>query len=582
MPRAPDLAGAILDGRYELHALIGEGAFGRVYRGLDHRLGRAVAVKVIKPWWAEDPGWAETFEREARLLARVSDPGIVQIFDVGYERGSLYYVAELVDGESLATRLRQGPLPPWQASEIAEQLCRALAQAHAQRVVHRDLKPANVLISDRGQVKLGDFGVARLAEGSTDGLSGMVVGTPRYMAPEQARGLRSTSASDIYSVGVILYEMLAGEPPFCGDSAVELALHHAHDRPPPLPDRVPRPLASVAERALAKDPAARYPDAGAMADALRLARRGHASRQRPGAAGKSSPPRRPATGGRAARADRTRIAPRFTPRRNVSPAARRQTIAAFGLVLTVLLVMVGGAFVLAASGRVRMPNVKGMTASAITTALRHLDLHPAFSHQYDAATSGTAIRQSPRPGAWVNKGSAVPVVLSDGPPPVKVPRLIGQSSTGARTILGSLGLQATETAVPAPGVQPGEVTAQAPKPGGYVFAHGNVSLFVAETPIWRPVSSLTGQTSAPFRIRGEQWRVVYRMRYVGTCTFIFFCDGPTARIVNLSTGATGDKFDLNDGDTQTRVIRSGPGMYEIKVSPGSDTTAWSLSAQDYY
>jgi eukaryotic-like serine/threonine-protein kinase len=122
MPYAPDLAGSALDGRYELHAVIGEGAFGRVYRGFDRRLARMVAIKVMKPWWADDPGWAESFEREAQLLARVSDPGIVQIFDVGHAEERLYYVAEFVDGESLASRLRRGPLPPWEACEIAEQI----------------------------------------------------------------------------------------------------------------------------------------------------------------------------------------------------------------------------------------------------------------------------------------------------------------------------------------------------------------------------------------------------------------------------------------------------------------------------
>ncbi|HWF51655.1 MAG TPA: serine/threonine-protein kinase, partial [Solirubrobacteraceae bacterium] len=185
MPHAPDLSGRALDGRYELHAVIGEGTFGRVYRGRDRRLARAVAVKVIKPWWSEDPEWVRSFELEAQLLARVNDPGIVQIFDVGHAKEGLYYVAELVDGESLADRLRRGPISPAEARGIAEQLSRALTRAHSQRVIHRDIKPANVLISADGKVKVGDFGVARLAESSTDGAGATIVGTPRYMAPEQ-------------------------------------------------------------------------------------------------------------------------------------------------------------------------------------------------------------------------------------------------------------------------------------------------------------------------------------------------------------------------------------------------------------
>ena len=280
MSRTPDLSGSALDGRYELHALIGEGAFGRVYRGLDRRLARPVAVKVIKPWWAEDSAWVERFQREAQLLARISDPGIVQIYDIGHDEHGPYYVAELVDGESLAERLRRGPLESAEARAIAEQLCDALAGAHAQGIVHCDVKPANVLIAAGaatttaaiaagGKVKVGDFGVARLAEGTSQGPSATVAGTPRYMSPEQARGRPTGPATDVYSAGVVLYEMLAGEPPFVHGSAVELGLRHVQEQPPRLPPEIPTPLREVVERALAKEPAARYCDGGEMAGALR-------------------------------------------------------------------------------------------------------------------------------------------------------------------------------------------------------------------------------------------------------------------------------------------------------------------------
>jgi serine/threonine protein kinase len=183
-PRTPDLSGRALNDRYELHALIGEGAFGRVYRGRDRRLARSVAVKVIKPWWTEQPDWVRRFEREAQLTASVADPGIVQIYDVGYADEGLYYVTELVEGESVAARLRRGPLAAWEARDVAEQLCRALAPAHARGVVHRDIKPANILIAPSGRVKVADFGVARLLGGG-ENLAATVVGTPSYMAPEQ-------------------------------------------------------------------------------------------------------------------------------------------------------------------------------------------------------------------------------------------------------------------------------------------------------------------------------------------------------------------------------------------------------------
>ena len=354
MPYAPDLAGCALDGRYELHELIGEGTFGRVYRGYDRRLARPVAIKVIKPWWAEDPDGAESFEREAQLLARVSDPGIVQIFDVGQADEGLYFVTELVEGESLAARLKRGgPLPLWEACEIAEQLCRALEHAHAEHIVHRDIKPANVLISGRGQVKVGDLGIARLAEGSTEGGTATIVGTPRYMAPEQASGQPVTPATDVYSAGIVLYEMLAGRPPFGGESAVEIALQHVQLQPPPLQDGTPRSLDRVVQKALAKDPADRYQSAVAMADALARAREvaDPSANGTDTEAPSADPWEAPAKVGdatteifardtrtlpRTSRVDPTRPAPRLSPRRTVNPAARRRTVAAFALALAVL------------------------------------------------------------------------------------------------------------------------------------------------------------------------------------------------------------------------------------------------------
>src|SRR5271154_3212861 len=235
MSRAPDLSGSALDDRYELHALIGEGAFGRVYRGRDRRLARTVAVKVIKPWWAEDPVWVRRFAREAQLLASLSDPGIVQIYDVGEAAEGLYYVAELVDGNSLAERLQRGALAPDSAAAVGEQLCRALGRAHEQGIVHRDVKPANILLSRDGTLKVGDFGVARLTQSGTNAASATVIGTPQYMSPEQARGERTSAASDVYGAGIVLYEMVAGRPPFAGEAAVLVALHHLRDAPPPLP-----------------------------------------------------------------------------------------------------------------------------------------------------------------------------------------------------------------------------------------------------------------------------------------------------------------------------------------------------------
>ena len=618
MPYAPDLSGLALDGRYELHAVIGEGTFGRVYRGRDRRLARPVAVKVIKPWWAEDPNWGQSFEREAQLLARVSDPGIVQIFDVGHAPEGLYYVAELVDGESLEQRLRRGPLAPPDAREVAEQLCRALAQAHLQNIVHRDIKPANVLISARGQVKVGDFGVARLAEGSTEGAA-TIVGTPRYMAPEQARGLTTTPATDVYSVGVVLYEMLAGRPPFTESSVVELALRHVQDPPPALPAGTPGALAAIVKCALAKSPARRYSSGGTMADALGCARASLAAQDQPRRIGRRAAAAALATAVTRARGNSdhaavttvtppepqlsdhtsaterlswpqehpgaTRVKPPLTPRKTVNPAAGRRRAAALTSVFLLLVAMVGAAIVIGSVDHVRVPSLRGLRLASITTRTRRLHLRVSFDNRFSNLPGGTAISQIPATGTRVRDGATVRVVLSAGPPPVELPQLKGQAYAAAQHELQRLGLRAGVTEVPAPGVAAGTVTYQAPAAGSESRLGSTVSLSVAETPRWRPLTSLAGDgrgRSLPFRILGSRWRVLYSMAYQGTCTLIFFCSGPSAQVANQGSGSDTSGFDLNDGGGQAQLFKSGPGLYQITVSPGDDTARWSIQVQDYY
>jgi serine/threonine-protein kinase len=582
MPHAPDLEGCVLDGRYELHELIGEGTFGRVYRSYDRRLAREVAIKVIKPWWAEDPEWAESFGLEAQLLARVSDPGIVQIFDVGQADEGLYYVTELVDGESLAGRLKRGGrLAPWEACDIAEQLCRALEHAHAERIVHRDIKPANVLISSRGRVKVGDLGIARLAEGTTEGATATIVGTPRYMAPEQASGLPVTPATDVYSAGIVLYEMLAGHPPFNGDTPVEIALRHVQEPPAPLPPGTPRSLERIVLHALAKEPADRYQSAAAMAEDL--------ARARTRASNDSLVPETTATlaaaaNGAASRRGRepTRVAPSFTPRKNVNPAARRRTIAVFVLSLAFLGALVLAASILTARPTVAMPQLDGLGRGGAAARLSHAHLTPSFVHRYNEhAKPGTVFDQTPKAGTRIKQDSTVDVVLSKGPRPIPVPSETGKSQDDATNSLHAIHLGAAIQSVPAPGTQPGVVVRQSPRAGHDLHQHQSVTLFVAETPRWQTVTSFSGAgggQSSTFKIQGSQWRVVYQMSYDGTCDFVLFCEGPSAQVLGPSNAS----FGMSDGSGQTKVFKTGPGNYQIQVQPGLDNARWSFTVEDWY
>jgi serine/threonine protein kinase len=615
MSRAPDLSHGVLDGRYELHALIGEGTFGRVYRGLDRRLARPVAVKVIKPWWAEDSAWVERFQREAQLLARVSDPGIVQIYDIGHADSGPYYVAELVDGESLAERLRRGPLPIGEARATAEQLCEALAGAHAQGIVHCDVKPANILITAAQKVKVGDFGVARLAEGTSQAPSATVAGTPRYMSPEQARGQPTGPSTDVYSAGVVLYEMLAGEPPFARGSAVELGLRHVQDPPPPLPPEVPASLRDVVGKALAKDPHDRYRDGAAMADALRTA--GPLIEpalqdgvDRDGTVQALSPQTQGVVAGRAtsvladpptvdrssaptviASTAATRVmsarpgASSPPPQQGNGTGASRPRIAllAAALLLAVLgvlaIVLLGGA-----TSRTPVPQLRGLPRGGVEARARRLHVRPVFTARHSLTVSGVAIAQSPSPGTRVADGSTVHVVLSLGPPPVAVPGVVGRSSVSAESLLARTGLRYATSTVAAPGSQPGIVTHQSPASSTMAPRGSTVALSIAEIPRWRALTTFSGVDdgrSVPFHILGDKWRVIYHMTYEGSCTLLFVCFGPSAEVDNLETGSTFGGFELGEGATETQTF-DGPGLYRMVISGGHDSARWSMTVEDYY
>ena len=260
--------GSTLGGRYTLTERIATGGMGDVYAARDAVLHRIVAVKVMRPRADEETAFAMRFRDEARHTAGLSHPNIATVYDYGEDDGTAYLVMELVPGEPLSTIIGQGPMPVERVRTILGQCALALAAAHEAGVVHRDVKPANILVTPEGQVKLTDFGIARATDGSGHTRTGEVMGTPQYLAPEQALGRPVTGATDLYALGVVGIEMLTGKRPFDGDSAVATALSHINDAPPPLPEHVTDPLRAAIESCLAKEPAQRPASAASLAALL--------------------------------------------------------------------------------------------------------------------------------------------------------------------------------------------------------------------------------------------------------------------------------------------------------------------------
>jgi eukaryotic-like serine/threonine-protein kinase len=268
------VVGETIDGRYELEELVGTGGMSSVFRARDRMLERNVALKILHDHFADDDEYVGRFRREARAVAQLSHPHIVTVIDRGQDEGREYIVFEYVDGENLKELVRRsGPLPVRRALELAIAIAEGLAFAHAQGVVHRDVKPQNVLLGDEGDVKVTDFGIARTHEMDTGVTqTGTVLGTSTYISPEQAGGKGVTPATDVYSLGIVLWELLAGDVPFPGDNFVTVALRHINEPPPSLLDvrtDVPPRLAAAVDRALAKQPADRFPSMEAFEQELR-------------------------------------------------------------------------------------------------------------------------------------------------------------------------------------------------------------------------------------------------------------------------------------------------------------------------
>ncbi|MFI6227161.1 protein kinase [Micromonospora echinospora] len=275
--------GVQLGNRYRLDERIASGGMGDVWRGTDQVLGRVVAVKSLLPALLDEPGFAERFRGEARTMATINHPGVVDIYDFGSDQQIAFLIMEYVEGDALSATLnRVGRLTPARTMALVAQAADALHAAHGKGIVHRDVKPGNLLVRPNGTLVLTDFGIARSELVGQLTAAGSVLGTASYISPEQAAGAVATPASDVYALGVVAYQCLAGRRPFEGDNPLEIAMRHVRETPRPLPPDIPPPVRALVDRAMAKDPAARWPSAAALAGAARQVKAALAHQNRPG------------------------------------------------------------------------------------------------------------------------------------------------------------------------------------------------------------------------------------------------------------------------------------------------------------
>jgi eukaryotic-like serine/threonine-protein kinase len=432
----------LLGGRYQIGELLGYGGMAEVHKGRDLRLGRDVAIKMLRTDLARDNTFQMRFRREAQNAAALNHPAIVAVYDTGEERAQSgevlpYIVMEFVAGRTLKEVLAaEGRIMPRRALEMTADICAALEFSHRHGIIHRDIKPANVMLTPNGQVKVMDFGIARaLASGATTMTqTSAVIGTAQYLSPEQARGEAVDARSDVYAAGCVLFELLCGHPPFVGDSPVAVAYQHVREDPRPPSDsnrEVTPDIDAVVLKALAKNPVNRYQSAAEMrADLLR------AAAGRPVLATPVLREEEGAAGGTQTRAG----AGRSTLAR-VGDSRRRKTsgwvIAALSTlgVLAVVALTVG--LILANRPKnAAVPDLKGMTQADAIAALQAVKLNGrAGSPTYGDCPIDTVVSQTPAKGTKVDQGEDVTFSLCGGKPTTKVPNIIGSNQAGAQQSL---------------------------------------------------------------------------------------------------------------------------------------------------
>jgi serine/threonine-protein kinase len=495
--------GQVFDQRYELLENIGGGGMADVYKAHDKLLDRMVAVKILHTQFSNDAEFIEKFHREAQGAAKLSHPNIVNIYDVGQEGSKHYIVMELVQGMTLKDKIQaEGHLSPEETLAIAKQIASALQEAHRNGLVHCDIKPHNILLNEDGRVKVADFGIARAVSSSTMTYSGNVVGSVHYFSPEQAKGSLITPKSDIYSLGVVMYEMLTGQLPFTGETPVGIALKHLQEEPPSLRvvnPEIPAIVEAVVMKMMSKDPQERPDSTGVLqeieqAQAL-LAQAGGLP------AGQTDP-------------YATQVLPRVAPASGLAShrkghkdeAAADKSIFkskkfVFGLVLVLCLGFFVGAFMsfgkFWSNNEVEVPDVVGKQMTLARQVLEDKKLRVSVAETYDATVpAGQVVSQTPEAGAKVKEERLVTIYVSKGGEELEMPELKGLSRDEAEKKLQKMGLTVGSVSERASDEEAGTVISQDPRAGTKINKGQSVNLVISKGKKDKKVSvpDVTGAT----------------------------------------------------------------------------------------
>jgi eukaryotic-like serine/threonine-protein kinase len=556
--------------RYELIREIARGGMADVYLARDSKLDRPVALKVLSPELSRDPAFVERFRREAQSAAGLNQPNIVGIFDWGQEHGTSFIVMEYIDGQTLRDLIqRDGTVAPAQIADIGSDIAAALSFAHQNGVVHRDVKPGNVLITTAGQVKVTDFGIAR-ASGSNDGLTrtGAVMGTATYFSPEQAQGLAVDGRSDVYSLGVVLYEMATGQPPFTGDSPVSTAYKHVREEvvpPSRLVPAIPPELERVILTCLAKDPVDRYQSADDLRTDLLRFRRGQQVVGNPVTAMVTTVP------------DSTQVAAAVPPTavRPVTTTATpekksRGPVIAVVILLLALVGVIGWLLISQlggddSGGNITVQSVVGQEEAAARATLEGQGLTVSVVRKpNDEIDTGLVVRQDPGAGTKLNKGENVELTVSDGAGSVKVPDVQGLDFDEAQTTLQDKGLNVVRRDEASDDVDAGKVTRTNPPADAGVERGSNVEVFVSSGSAPVSVPDVTGadQVEATQTLNNAGLRVQKASRASSSV--------PAGSVIDSNPGAGAS---VARGSTVTINVSTGPEQVQVPNVIGQTQSA---------